>query len=108
MYIPLSLNTPILIGALVAHFVQKSAGRDEALGRARRERGTLIASGFIAGGALMGVLGAVIKWIETEKAITILPDFHNEGAFGNWLGIAMLAALCIYVYVDAKRAKKEA
>jgi len=108
MYIPLSLNTPILIGALVAHFVQRSAGRDEALSRARRERGTLIASGFIAGGALMGVLGAVIKWIETEKAITILPDFHNEGAFGNWLGLAMLAALCIYVYVDAKRARKEA
>ncbi len=108
MYIPLSLNTPILVGALVAHFVQKSAGKDEALGRARRERGTLIASGFIAGGALMGVLGAVIKWIESEKAITILPDFHNEGAFGNWLGLAMLAALCIYVYVDAKRARKEA
>lgn len=108
MYIPLSLNTPILIGALVAHFVQKSAGKDEALGRARRERGTLIASGFIAGGALMGVFGAVLKWVETEQAITILPDFHNEGAFGNWLGLVMLAALCIYVYVDAKRAKKEA
>jgi putative OPT family oligopeptide transporter len=107
MYIPLSLNTPILIGALVAHYVQKSAGKDEALGRARRERGTLIASGFIAGGALMGVLGAVIKWIETEKSIHILPDFANDGAFGNWLGLIMLAALCIYVYVDAKRAQKE-
>ncbi len=108
MYIPLSLNLPILIGALVAHYVVKSGGKDEALGRSRRERGTLIASGFIAGGALMGVLGAVIKWIESEKGIHILPDLANEGAFGNWLGLAMLAALCIYVYVDAKRAKKEA
>jgi len=108
MYIPLSLNTPILIGALVAHFVQKSAGKDEALARARRERGTLIASGFIAGGALLGVLGAVIKYIESETGMHILPDFANEGAFGNWLGLGMLAALCIYVYIDAKRAKKEA
>jgi putative OPT family oligopeptide transporter len=108
MYIPLSLNTPILIGALVAHFVQKSAGKDAALGRARRERGTLIASGFIAGGALMGVLGAVIKYIESETGVHVLPDFHNEGIFGNWLSLVMLGALCIYVYVDARRAKKEA
>jgi len=107
MYIPLSLNTPILIGALVAHFVQKSAGKDAALGRARRERGTLIASGFIAGGALMGVLGAVLKYIESETGTHFLPDFHNEGVFGNWLSLVMLGALCIYVYVDAKRAKKE-
>ena len=56
----------------------------------------------------MGVLGAIIKWIETEQSIHILPDFANDGAFGNWLGIAMLAVLCIYVYIDAKRAKKAA
>ena len=108
MYIPLSLNTPILVGALVAHFVQKSAGKDEALANARRERGTLIASGFIAGGALMGVYGAVLKWIESETGRTILPDLANEGAFGNWLGLAMLAILCIYVWWDAKRATIEA
>jgi len=107
MYIPLSLNTPILVGALVAHYVQKSAGKDEALGRSRRERGTLIASGFIAGGALMGVFGAVLKYIETETGAKILPDFANEGNFGNWLGLVMLALLCLYVYVDSKRAKKE-
>ncbi|MFA4874611.1 MAG: oligopeptide transporter, OPT family [bacterium] len=107
MYIPLSLNTPILVGAIVAHYVQKSAGKDEALGTARRERGTLIASGFIAGGALMGVLSAVIKYFESEYSKTILPDFANEGPFGNWLGLAMLIALCIYTYVDARRAKKE-
>ncbi len=108
MYIPLSLNTPILVGALVAHFVQKSAGKDEALGRARRERGTLIASGFIAGGALMGVFGAVLKYIESETGAKILPDFANEGSLGNWMGLVMLAALCAYVYLDSRRAKKEA
>ena len=108
MYIPLSLNTPILIGAIVAHLVQRSARNDEALSNARRERGTLIASGFIAGGALMGVFGAVIKYFETEYSVHILPDFANDGVFGNWLGLAMLTALCIYTYVDALRAKKTA
>ena len=108
MYIPLSLNTPILVGAIVAHLVQKSARKDENLANARRERGTLIASGFIAGGALMGVLGAVIKYIESETGATILPDLANEGAFGNWLGLVMLGLLCVYVYWDAKRARKEA
>ncbi|HPQ81040.1 MAG TPA: oligopeptide transporter, OPT family [bacterium] len=108
MYIPLSLNTPILVGAIVAHLVQRSARKDEALANARRERGTLIASGFIAGGALMGVLGAVIKYVESEMGVTILPDLANEGAFGNWLGLVMLGLLCIYVYWDSKRAKKEA
>lgn len=105
MYIPLSLNAPILLGALIAHFVRKSAKGNEALGDARRERGTLIASGFIAGGALLGVLGAVIKYIESETGWYLLPSFHNVGGFGNWLSIVMLALITIYIYVDAKRAK---
>ena len=107
MYIPLSLNTPILVGAIVAHLVKKSAAKNEALANARRERGTLIASGFIAGGALMGVAGAVIKYFETEHGVQILPDFANDGPFGNWLGLVMLGVLCIYTYMDAKRAKVE-
>jgi putative OPT family oligopeptide transporter len=108
MYIPLSYNTPILLGAIISHLVIKSAKGNEGLVNARRERGTLIASGFIAGGALMGVLGAVIRFIETKYEIALLPSFHNsDTAFGNWLGAAMLAAVCIYVYLDAKRAKVE-
>lgn len=105
MYIPLSLNTPILLGALIAHFVRKSAKGNEALGDARREKGTLIASGFIAGGALLGVLGAVIKYIESETGVHILPSFHNVGGFGNWLSLVMLALISVYLYVDARRAK---
>lgn len=107
MYIPLSLNTPLLVGALVAHFVQTSAGRDASLANARRERGTLIASGFIAGGALMGVLGAVIKYFESETGLKIVYDFANDGAFGNWLGLIMLGLLCGYVYWEARRAKTD-
>jgi len=107
MYIPLSLNTPILVGALVAKFVELSAKGDSDLANRRRERGTLIASGFIAGGALMGVFGAVIKYIESETGRKILYDFANEGNFGNWLSFAMLVVICLYVYFEARRAKKE-
>jgi len=105
MYIPIAYNTPILVGALISHWVKKSAKGDEGLAEKRREKGTLIASGFIAGGALMGVLGAVIRYIESETGWHLLPNFHNEGVFGNWMSLVMLGLLCIYVYVDAKRVK---
>lgn len=109
MYIPLSYNTPILLGAIIATLVARSAKKDAALANVRRERGTLIASGFIAGGALMGVIGSIIRFVESKYELTILPNFHNaETSFGNWLGAMMLAAICIYVYWDAKRAKVEA
>lgn len=107
MYIPLSLNMPILAGALISHWVKKSAGSDAKLSEARREKGTLIASGFIAGGALMGLLGAVIKYIESETGMHILPDFANEGIFGNWLSLIMLFVIGSYLFVSAKKAKSE-
>ena len=59
MFIPLDLNTPLLIGGLVSWYVG-TRSKDENVNKARRERGTLIASGFIAGGALMGVILSLI------------------------------------------------
>jgi putative OPT family oligopeptide transporter len=61
MFIPLHLNTPLLIGGLVSWFVS-SRSKDKELNKARNSRGTLIASGFIAGGALMGVLSALLRF----------------------------------------------
>ncbi len=107
MYIPLSLNTPVLVGAIIAYFVQKSAGNNEKLANSRRERGTLIASGFIAGGALMGVIGAVIKYIESETGRKLLYDFENIGSFGNWLSLFMLGIICLYIFFEAQRINKE-
>ncbi len=102
MYIPLSLNTPILLGAIIAHFVENST-KNAALSKARRERGTLIASGFIAGGALLGLVGAIFKWLDK----TLIPNFENEGYWGNWIGLAAVILLCLYLYWDSKRAKVE-
>lgn len=102
MYLPIELNSPILLGALVAHFVRKSGGDDE-IGRQRNERGTLIASGFIAGGALMGVVGAGFVYLDSEFGLKLIPNLANTGIGGNWLGLVMVLLLCGYIYWDASR-----
>ena len=61
MFIPLELNTPLVVGGLVNWFVT-TRSKDKAVNAARGERGTLIASGFIAGGALMGVVSALMRF----------------------------------------------
>jgi putative OPT family oligopeptide transporter len=112
MYLPIYLNTPLLVGGIVAHFVSKST-KDEELASKRKERGTLIASGFIAGGAIMGVVSAFIvffgKQIFTEdwtlmKAIGT--EHWVESAPSEILGFVMFALLCLYMYWDSLRVKK--
>jgi putative OPT family oligopeptide transporter len=101
MYIPIELNAPILAGAAVAWFV-KRGGRSGADSEDHQDRGTLIASGLIAGGALIGVLSSLIKWIEAQSGRTIIPSLENEGVAGNWIGLAAFAALCIGIYLAAR------
>lgn len=109
MYIPLELNVPLVVGGLIASLVQKSARGDEKLATARNTRGTLIASGFIAGGALMGVLAAVLKIINVLSGANV-----GVGLFGNadghgaeLLALLLYGVLAAYMYWDAKRATPE-
>jgi putative OPT family oligopeptide transporter len=102
MYIPLELNTPLLAGGLIAHFVS-TRSKDEKLNNARRERGTLIASGFIAGGALMGVISAFLRylgynWVNAEW-------FESHSA--ELLALVMFLIICIYMIWDTMRGKPE-
>jgi len=106
MYIPQELNTPLLIGGLVAHFVAKSAGKDEKLAGARTQRGTLIASGFIAGGAIMGVIAALLKYLKTKVSLGPL-SYSFENANGELLAGVLYLGLIVYMYWDSKRAKAE-
>jgi len=106
MYLPFDLTAPMLVGAVVAELVRKSS-KNKQVSERRNNRGTLIASGLIAGGALMGVVGAFIEWMSQEVVHTdLLPKFGNDGPGGNWLGLVMLLLLCGYIYWDAKRAKE--
>lgn len=106
MYLPLDLTFPMLVGALVSHFVKRST-KGEKLSERRYARGTLISSGLIAGGATMGVIGAFMQWLGQEVLHKeFLPDFANVNAFGNWMGLGMLLILCGYIYWDSLRAKE--
>ncbi len=82
MFIPMELNAPLVAGGLVAWFVS-TRSQDAALNKARFDRGTLIASGFIAGGALMGVVSAA-----------------------EWVGLAMYLLLAGYFAGHTMKAKK--
>jgi putative OPT family oligopeptide transporter len=107
MYLPMEVNTPLLLGAMVASIVKRPAG-DKALERARGNRGTLIASGFIAGGALAGVFDAVVKVI--REAIGKPEGALNAGyldGVGNWIGLFVFLGLCVFLAVWARRAKAE-
>jgi hypothetical protein len=108
MYIPQELNTPLLFGGLVAHFVAKSAGKDEKLAAARNSRGTLIASGFIAGGAIMGVIAALLKFLKTKMSLGPLSfGFENaQGSGAELLAIGLYLVLLVYMYWDSKRVKE--
>jgi len=109
MYIPLELNTPILAGGIIAHLVAKSS-KDAAIANKRRERGTLIASGFIAGGAIMGVFSAFLKYVGFDKISWIEPIITKEWAESNGgqiLALGLFLIICGYIYWDAKKAKAE-
>lgn len=99
MFIPLQLNTPMLIGGLVAWFVS-SRSTDKEVNDRRRDRGTLISSGLIAGGALFGVFAALTRFAGFE---------YNPGmdtALNQGLGVAIYAALICYLIWDSLRARK--
>jgi len=102
MYIPLELNTPLLVGGLIAHFVS-TRSKDEKINTARRERGTLIASGFIAGGALMGVISAILRWQGMNWVNYEWAESHSA----ELIGFVMFALLCAYMIWDSLRGKPD-
>ena len=99
MFLPLHLNTPMLVGGLISWFVGRSS-KDPELCKARNDRGTLIASGLIAGGALFGVLAAVTIMCGHQ-----VPD-NGEEFVPQVLGIVAYAAIICYLYRSARSAKK--
>ncbi|MCF0181415.1 MAG: oligopeptide transporter, OPT family [Muribaculaceae bacterium] len=100
MFIPLQLNTPLLVGGIISWFVG-SRSKNEEVNKARQERGTLLASGFIAGGALMGVVSAALLYFGF-KYETSLSD-----AAQSWLAIVMYVAIIAYLAFACIRAKKD-
>ena len=107
MFIPIDLNIPLLIGGAVSWFVS-TRSKDEKLNKARYDRGTLIASGFIAGGALMGVVSAILKFGNVDLvARTADGSLFASTPLASLIALVMYVAIIIYMIWDSKRAKVE-
>jgi len=102
MFIPLELNTPLVVGGAISWYVS-TRSKDKALNIARHEKGTLLASGFIAGGALMGVVSASLRF----GGINVMNEAWMESAGAEWLALVMYGAVIGYLIWDSLRAKLE-
>ena len=106
MFIPIDLNLPLLLGGAIAWFVS-SRSKDKEVNAARLDKGTLIASGFIAGGALMGVVSAVLKYAGCEWFLTAWNTPLAGGSSpAEMIAIVPLVAICVYMVVASMRVKK--
>ncbi|MCQ2319089.1 MAG: oligopeptide transporter, OPT family [Bacteroidales bacterium] len=105
MFIPIDLNIPLLIGGAVSWYVAR--GKDERLSKARYDRGTLIASGFIAGGALMGVVSAILKFAEVDLIVKTSDGVFSSLPVASLIAVVMYIILIAYMIWDSKRAKVE-
>jgi hypothetical protein len=113
MYLPLEVNTPVLAGGLIAHFV--SRGGSDAVKLKRKDRGTLLASGFVAGGAIMGVIASFIKFGGIQMSGN--DDWSLDHVLGmtSWLEspfsavvtLVMFCGLGYFLYHSARGAAKD-
>ena len=102
MFIPIDLNLPLLLGGAISWFVSTRSS-DKAVNAARQEKGTLIASGFIAGGALMGVVSAILKFAQVDGFLsgwnTVAAGHVASGA--EAVAILPLIGICAYMIVSS-------
>ena len=105
MFIPIDLNLPLLVGGAISWFVT-SRSKDAEVNRSRGEKGTLIASGFIAGGALMGVVSAILKFAGVDW---YLGSWNEAGAAGaapaEMIAIVPFLGICAYMIFASLKKK---
>ncbi len=107
MFIPLPLNTPLVVGGLLNHWFMKSS-KNEKLANARTQRGILIASGFIAGAALFGVVGAMIIFFTDNPDAVNLKVWAEENAVGAQItAVFAFIGLLAYFVWESFRAKQD-
>jgi len=113
MYLPMELNTPVLLGGILSWIVGRHGGGTAAeVAKQRSERGILIASGLIAGGALMGVFDAFLGVVafggdlQRKATLYLLSDHAFEGLLGEGLALIGLVALCTLIVTWSRRAAR--
>lgn len=100
MFIPIDLNLPLLVGGAISWYVS-TRSKDKALNEARLNKGTLIASGFIAGGALMGVVSALLKFFNVDW---FMADWNAQ--YGEAIAIIPFIGIIAYTVIASLRAKE--
>jgi putative OPT family oligopeptide transporter len=107
MYLPLELNTPALVGGFLAHFLGKRSERAGGeSGKRIRERGVIIASGLMAGGALGGVLGAALRLFPRYREDLIKTPFYANEPISQSVSAALFVCLCLYVWYGSLKKEK--
>lgn len=101
MFIPIDLNLPLLIGGAVSWYVS-TRSKDSTINNARKEKGTLIASGFIAGGALMGVVSAILKFADVDWYLK-----SWNAAYGEMIAIIPFIGIIIYMIIASMKTEKQ-
>jgi hypothetical protein len=107
MYLPLELNTPALVGGFLSHLLNKRAAKTsgEAGGRIR-ERGVIIASGLMAGGALGGVFGASLRLLPQYRENLISTPFYANEPVSQTVSAVLFIALCLYIWFGSLKKEK--
>jgi len=104
MYLPLELNTPALVGGFLAHYIGKRSEREGGeRGAGIRERGVIIASGLMAGGALGGVFGAACRLIQGYSEDWVRTPFYASEVASQLVSAALFVALCLYLWFGSLR-----
>ena len=103
MFIPLQLNIPLLFGGAIAWFVG-SRNKSEEINKKRKEKGTLLASGLLAGAAIMGVVSAILRYFDVNMS---MPETWIASPAFSILAIIMFVALCTYLILHSIKLKKE-
>jgi putative OPT family oligopeptide transporter len=104
MYLPLELNTPALVGGFLSHWLNKRSEKTGGeRGRTIRERGVIIASGLMAGGALGGVLGAALRLIPGYREDLIKTPFYSNEPVSQSVSALLFVCLCLYVWFSSVR-----
>src|SRR5712692_5292028 len=107
MYLPLELNTPALVGGFLAHGLTKRSARvGGEKGRSIRERGVIVASGLMAGGALGGVFGAALRLLPWYAEDRLKTPFYDNDPISQTLSALFFAGLCVYLWVASIRRTK--
>ena len=108
IYLPLSLTTPILTGGFLSHFVNRRAEKTGGeTGHSIRERGIILASGLMAGGALGGVLGAALRLIPSFHEDLIQTPFYLNDPISQSVSALLFIGLCVYVWRGSIKTEKK-